>query len=115
MATMKLRVRAVFAPAPASLLAIADSVSPRCTTCSDSPPASPPAALARAGGAVLAALDSGARVAGGGSASRAGGSAPRAIAPSRAPEPVAGALTGADRESTRLLQSQSKLVCRLLL
>src|SRR5205823_6326322 len=79
MATMKLRVRAVFAPAPASLLAIADSVSPRCTTCSDSPPASPPAALTRAGGAVLAALDSGARVAGGGSVSRAGGPAHRAI------------------------------------
>ena len=85
---MKLRVREVLAPAAAASLAMADRVSPRCTTCSDSPPPSPPAALARVGGAALTALDSGAGAAGAGSASRA-------IAPSRTPEPVAGALTGA--------------------
>src|SRR5712675_2308842 len=88
MATMRLRVRGVLAPAPASLLAMADSVSPRWTTCIDPPPASPPAALARAGGAPLAALDSGPV------AAAAAGAPARAIAPSRAPEPVAGALTG---------------------
>src|SRR2546430_12906789 len=97
MATMKLRVRGVFAPAPAASLAMADRVSPRCTTCIDSPPAPAPAALARAGGAALAALDSGAGATGAGSSARA-------IAPSRAPEPVVGALTG-DRKRTRLHSS----------
>src|SRR5882762_312183 len=88
MATIQLRVQGVLALAPAVLLAMADNVSPRWTTCSDSPSASLPAALARAGGAPLAALDSGPAAAAG------GGSPARAIAPSRAPEPVAGALTG---------------------
>src|SRR6267378_1970035 len=89
MATIQLRVRGVLALAPAVLLAMPDNVSPRWTTCSDSPSASLPAALARAGGAPLAALDSGPAAA----AAAGGGSPARAIAPSRAPEPVAGALT----------------------
>src|SRR5260370_18112606 len=87
MATIQLWVRGVLALAPAVLLAMPDNVSPRWTTCIDSPSASLPAALARAGGAPLAGLDSGAAAAGGGSPARA-------IAPSPAPPPVAAALTG---------------------
>src|SRR6266446_6529275 len=94
MATMRLRVRGVLAPAPASLLAMADSVSPRWTTCIDSPSASLPAALARAGGAPLGGLDSGAAAVGAAAAGAGAGSPARAIAPSRLPAPVAGALTG---------------------
>src|SRR5256885_16254666 len=91
MATIQLRVRGDFMSAPAVLLAIADSVSPRWTTCSESAPGSVLGALApRAGGVARAALDSDAGFGGAG-----GGSASRAIAPSRTPEPVAGALTGA--------------------
>src|ERR1700724_2459906 len=89
MATIKLRVWGDFAPAPTVLLAIADSVSPRWTTCIDAAPASVLGALApRAGaGAALAEVDSGV------GASGAGLWALRAIAPSRTPEPVTGALT----------------------
>src|SRR6266480_6704771 len=91
MATIQLWVRGDFMSVPAVLLAIADSVSPRWTTCIESAPGSVLAALApRAGGGVPAALDSGA-----GFGAAGGGSALRAIAPSRTPEPVAGALTGA--------------------
>src|ERR1700680_1313508 len=91
MASIKLRVRGDLAPAAAALLAIPDRVSPRWTTCVDATPASVLAPGApRAGvGAVLVAPDSGA------GAAAAGLSALRAIAPSRAPGPVAGALTGA--------------------
>src|ERR1700730_7900196 len=88
MATIQLRVWGAFAPAPAVLLAIADSVSPRWTTCIDAAPASVPAALAPpAGAAALAELGSGV------GAAAAGLWPPRAIAPSRTPEPVTGALT----------------------
>jgi hypothetical protein len=91
MAIIQLPVWGAFAPAPTVLLAIADSVSPRWTTCIEAAPASVLAALApRAGvGAALAAPESGA------GAAAAGFSALRAIAPSRTPEPVTGALTGA--------------------
>src|SRR4030088_129136 len=78
MATIQLRVWGDFAPAPAVLLAIADSVSPRWTTCIDAAPGSVLAALAE--------FDSRVGAAG-------GGAAPRAVAPSRTPEPVTGALT----------------------
>src|ERR1700694_1402499 len=71
MASIQLRVRGDLASAAAVLLAIPESVSPRWTTC------------------IEAAPDSGA------GAAAAGFSALRAIAPSRTPEPVAGALTGA--------------------
>src|SRR5580692_7848073 len=84
MATIQLRVWGEFAPPPTVLLAIADSVSPRWTTCIDSAPAS--VLAPRAGGAALGEVDSG-----------AAGAVPwtlRAIAPSRTPEPVTGALTG---------------------
>src|SRR5580700_3425165 len=91
MATIQLRVRGVLGLAPAVLLAMADKVSPRWTTCIDPPSASLPAALARAGGATLAALESGPAAA---AAAAAGGSPARAIAPSRLPAPVEGALTG---------------------
>src|ERR1700694_338108 len=88
MASIQLRVRGDFASAPARLLPIPESVSPRWTTCIEAAPAS--VLAPRAGvGAALAAPDSGAGAAG------AGFSALRAIAPSRTPEPVAGALTGA--------------------
>src|SRR4029077_8230436 len=91
MAIIQLPVWGAFAPAPTVLLAIADSVSPRWTTCIEAAPASVLAALApRAGvGAALAAREWGA------GAAAAGFSALRAIAPSRTPEPVTGALTGA--------------------
>src|ERR1700682_96084 len=91
MASIQLWVRGDLAPAAAVLLAIPDRVSPRWTTCVDAAPASVLAAGApRDGvGAALAPRDSGA------GAAAAGLSALRAIAPSRAPEPVAGALTGA--------------------
>src|ERR1700730_17089785 len=91
MASIQLRVRGDFALSAAVLLAIPESVSPRWTTCIEAAPASVLAALApRAGvGAAPAAPDSGA------GAAAAGFSALRAIAPSRTPEPVAGALTGA--------------------
>src|SRR6266550_50442 len=96
MATIQLWVRGDFMSSPAVLLAIPDSVSPRWTTCSESAPGSVLAALApRAGGVVPAALDSGAGFGAAGGGAAGGGSALRAIAPSRTPEPVAGALTGA--------------------
>src|ERR1700731_4301018 len=85
MATIQLWVWGDLAPAPTVLLAIADSVSPRWTTCID---AAPPSVFR---GAALAEVDSGVCAA----AAGAGLWAPRAIAPSRTPEPVTGALTGA--------------------
>src|ERR1700726_3134944 len=88
MATIKLRVWGDFGPAPAVLLAIADSVSPRWTTCIDAAPAS--GLAPRAGGAAPAEVDSGVCAAAAGAGLWA-----RAIAPSRTPEPVTGALTGA--------------------
>src|ERR1700704_3459032 len=81
MATIQLRVWGDLAPAPAVLLAIADSVSPRWTTCIDAAPASVLGGAALAGGSGVG-------------AAAAGLWAPRAIAPSRTPEPVTGALTG---------------------
>src|SRR5882672_7877394 len=81
MASIQLRVRGAFALSAAVLLAIPESVSPRWTTCIEAAPASVLAALV--------APDSGA------GAAAAGFSALRAISPSRTPEPVAGALTGA--------------------
>src|ERR1700721_2958582 len=87
MASIQLRVWGDLAPPPTVLLAIADRVSPRWTTCIEGAPASALAALApRSGDAALAEFDSGVGAAG-------AGSAPRAIAPSRTPEPVTGALT----------------------
>src|ERR1700681_466143 len=71
MASIQLRVRGDLASQPAALLPIPESVSPRWTTYFEASP------------------DSGA------GAAAAGFSALRAIAPSRTPEPVAGALTGA--------------------
>src|SRR5580765_5205335 len=90
MASIQLRVRGDLAPSAAVLLAIPESVSPRWTTCIEAAPASALAFAPRAGvGAALAAPDSGP------GAAAAGFSALRAIAPSRTPAPVAGALTGA--------------------
>src|SRR5580698_4644588 len=90
MATIQERARGVVASAPATFAAMCDSVSPGRTIRVE-----PAAALALS----LPALREGAavRAAGAGSAGEDEGAAGslRAIAPSRVPEPTAGAATGA--------------------
>ena len=93
MASIQLWVRAEFALALAASLAIAVSVSPRWTTCIE-----PAVESELAGGAprgAAGAASAGASGCGAAGAATGGGSALRAIAPSRVPTPVAGAVTGA--------------------
>ena len=96
MASIQLWVRAEFALALAASLAIAVSVSPRWTTCIEPAVESELAGGAPRGAAGAAgAASAGASGCGAAGAATGGASALRAIAPSRVPTPVAGAVTGA--------------------
>src|SRR5579862_1368971 len=93
MASIQLRVCGEFGAAAAALLAIADSVSPRCTTWV------PPALDSELAGGALLRAGAGELRTGAGSGKLAAAalavSALRGIAPSRVPAPVEGALSAA--------------------